>query len=312
MREASPLASLSFPPTRAVSRAQITRNHSYALTYSSCHFPLADTSPSFLRVSGKHIHLTQTTNGTAVSSHWHPHHCGLTNRIAVLACQGADSSDFHKGSGALILCVCEIRSDPGHVWPQKKKKERKKTTNMCTRAEVARGLPFTHARVYSCMHARRHIPAPWAQERARESTGGSGVTSAAISTHLSYQHYIRIDWPLHWVVIQSCSVQRDRQSGTSCYFRWFTLLLQPEADSYSPLTKSWHYFYTHVTGKHEQLRTELLYTLLLIWYWMQTDGGHRMTETRRHTLRECSDRLGWGKRVERNAGPQRGELTGGN
>lgn len=101
-----------------ISYAQIAHNYSYALTYSSCHFfsvcpPI--TPSSLLHVCGKHIHLTQTTNGTAVSSDWHPHHCRLTNHIATLACQGADSSDFHKGSSTLIVyvCVCEIQSDPG-------------------------------------------------------------------------------------------------------------------------------------------------------------------------------------------------------
>lgn len=72
------------------------------------------------------------------------------------------------------------------------KKKRRKNPNMCTRAEVARGLSFTHASRYLGMQKCRRIPALSAQERALESAGDFGVTSIAISTHFSYQYYIRI------------------------------------------------------------------------------------------------------------------------
>lgn len=93
------------------------------------------------------------------------HQCELTNHIAVLVCQGCDSSDFHKGSGMLILrvCVCEIWK-----WPRARLAT-KKTPNMCTRAVVARGHSFTHASRYLGMQKRRHFPALSVQERALES-----------------------------------------------------------------------------------------------------------------------------------------------
>lgn len=115
-------------------------------------------------------------------------------------------------------------------------------SNMCTQAEVARGLSFTH----TCMHlhtdTRRHIPAPSAQERALESTRDPGVNSTAISTHLSYRHYIRIYWPLHWVVSRSCSVQGIdslKLAVISGVFLSFCFLLQANL-SFSP----WWFFFS--------------------------------------------------------------------
>lgn len=100
------------------------------------------------------------------------------------------------------LCMCvPVRSEVTQgVWQSK-------TPNMCTWVVVARSLSFTHASADSLIHMLRHISAPLAQEGDLKRSKDSGVTSTAISTHLSYQHYIRIDWPLHWVVIWSYSMQ---------------------------------------------------------------------------------------------------------
>lgn len=104
-------------------------------------------SPWLSYVSVGNTHLTQTTNGTAVSSDWHPHHCRLTNRIATLACQGADSSDFRKGSSTLIVYVCLQDLE----WPRARLAA--ENPNMCTQASVSQGpLFFTHACTYSRTH----------------------------------------------------------------------------------------------------------------------------------------------------------------
>lgn len=188
----------------AHTNTQIRVNHSYDLTYSCCHSPPSPASPftpSYMSVGN--MHLMQTTNGTAVSSDWQPHHRRLTNHTTTLACQGADSSDFHKGSSALIVYVCVpgrsrvTRGASGHRKP-----------NICIRAKVARGLYFTHPCVCLHMDTRRHIPAPSTQERALESTRDPGVNNTAISAHLYYQHYIRIYWPLCWVEVWSRNTQK--------------------------------------------------------------------------------------------------------
>ena len=101
----------------ANSQAQITVNHLYSLPYSCCHSVPPSPAPPFPSsyVCVGNIHLMRTTNGTAVGSDWHLQHCGLTNHTTTLACQGADSFDFHKGSSMLIVYVCARLGDP--EWP---------------------------------------------------------------------------------------------------------------------------------------------------------------------------------------------------
>lgn len=111
----------------------------------------------------------------------------------MLASPGTDSSDFHKGKErdyCASVCVCvSLRSDVTQSEFVTEQSSSPCRIPQHVRPDGGSQGPLVH----SHMHVRRHNPAPSAQEGALESTRDPEVTSTAISTHLSNQHYIRID-----------------------------------------------------------------------------------------------------------------------